>query len=139
MDVLIRAMRFRDSTDLFEKEYPEPFDTCPFIKKRSLSVRWDGGISPCPPLLHSHTCFMGDLERKNRECLFGSLKDHGLLEIWKGPEYTAFRKRVTSFDFSPCASCASCELAESNEGDCFGNPFPTCGGCLWAQGLIRCP
>ncbi len=26
-----------------------------------------------------------------------------------------------------------------NEEDCFGNTFPTCGGCLWAQGVIRCP
>jgi len=26
-----------------------------------------------------------------------------------------------------------------NLEDCFGNSAPTCGGCLWAQGLIQCP
>jgi hypothetical protein len=30
-------------------------------------------------------------------------------------------------------------MTESNQEDCFGNTFPTCGGCLWAQGFIRCP
>jgi hypothetical protein len=23
--------------------------------------------------------------------------------------------------------------------DCYGNAFPACGGCLWAQGIIQCP
>jgi hypothetical protein len=32
-----------------------------------------------------------------------------------------------------------CNLSETNEEACFGNPFPTCGGCLWAQGVIQCP
>jgi hypothetical protein len=30
-------------------------------------------------------------------------------------------------------------LLESNEEDCYGNTFPVCGGCLWAQGVIQCP
>ncbi len=36
-------------------------------------------------------------------------------------------------------ACNSCEMAIENVEDCFGNVHPTCGGCLWAQGLIRCP
>lgn len=139
MGLLMKSMRCRDITDLFEKEYAFPFETCPFIEKRSLSVRWDGGVSPCQPLLHTHVYYRGDQEIKIRECTFGHVGDRSLLEIWNDPAYLAFRKRVTGFDFSPCVSCASCELAESNEEDCFGNGFPTCGGCLWAQGFIRCP
>jgi len=30
-------------------------------------------------------------------------------------------------------------MADMNEEDCFANPFPTCGGCLWAMGVIQCP
>jgi hypothetical protein len=28
---------------------------------------------------------------------------------------------------------------ERYEEDCYGNTFPACGGCLWAQGVIQCP
>ena len=139
MVTIIKAMGYQDFTDLMGREYTSPLDTCPFIYKASLSVGWDGRVSPCPPLLHSHTCFFQDVERKNRTCSFGSLTERGLLDIWNDPPYAAFRKKVTAFDFSPCVSCASCEWAESNEEDCIGNTFPTCGGCLWAQGLIQCP
>jgi hypothetical protein len=30
-------------------------------------------------------------------------------------------------------------MADGNQEDCIGNHAPACGGCLWAQGLIRCP
>ena len=44
---------------------------------------------------------------------------------------------VRRFDFPPCTDCG-CELAETNEEDCLGNPHPTCGDCLWARGVVRC-
>lgn len=50
-----------------------------------------------------------------------------------------FRRRVQEFNFSPCILCGGCDLFESNQEDCIGSPVPTCGGCLWAQGIIRCP
>ncbi|MDP6778709.1 MAG: SPASM domain-containing protein, partial [Candidatus Latescibacteria bacterium] len=137
--LLDEAMRYPDVMDILDREYKEPFNTCPFMKTGSVAIRWDGGVSPCLPLLHSHVNFKGDEEHRYRECLFGSLRDQGLLEIWKQPKYIAFRKRVTQFDFPPCVSCGTCELAGSNEEDCLGNSFPTCGGCLWAQGFILCP
>ncbi|MEX0973885.1 MAG: hypothetical protein WD024_00830 [Bacillota bacterium] len=31
------------------------------------------------------------------------------------------------------------EYSEKNQEDCTGNKFPTCGGCIWAQGVIQCP
>lgn len=51
----------------------------------------------------------------------------------------SLRERVQAFDFSPCTICISCELAESNTEDCFGNRLPACGGYLWAQGFVSCP
>ena len=64
---------------------------------------------------------------------------HDLLDLWLDPEYVQYRERVHSFAFAPCTFCGGCELLESNEEDCVGNEFPSCGGCLWAQGLIQCP
>jgi len=46
---------------------------------------------------------------------------------------------VRKFDTSPCLSCGGCDISETNEGDCFGTPFPACSECLWAQGLVLCP
>jgi hypothetical protein len=46
---------------------------------------------------------------------------------------------VQSFAFPPCTYCGGCEMSISNQEDCFGNHFPACGGCLWAQGVVQCP
>ena len=113
--------------------------TCPFIEKGSLSVRWDGVVSPCLALLHDHESFLDDHVRKSLAFSAGNLNDNSLLEIWCNPTYQALRERLLQFDFSPCTSCNSCEMADSNQEDCFGNVTPTCGGCLWAQGIIQCP
>ncbi len=53
--------------------------------------------------------------------------------------YAEFREKVKTFDYSPCHLCGGCSLLEKNEEDCYGNTFPACGGCLWAQGIIQCP
>jgi|APSaa5957512622_1039677.scaffolds.fasta_scaffold05659_9 hypothetical protein len=29
-----------------DREYEEPFNTCPFVKADSVSIRWDGGVRP---------------------------------------------------------------------------------------------
>jgi len=111
---------------------------CPFIQAGSLAVAWHGGVSPCPPLLHSYRCFIRGREKAFRHCEFGRLTDESLLAIWRHPDYAAFRERVRQFEFSPCTDCGGCDLAETNEEDCFGNPFPVCGDCLWARGVLRC-
>jgi MoaA/NifB/PqqE/SkfB family radical SAM enzyme len=117
-------------------------DRCPFIESGAGAVSWDGNLSPCLPLMHSHTTYSGYLyneERHAKRWLIGNIAEHTLPELWFTPEHTAFRERVQNFDFSPCSICGSCELSEKNEEDCANNQFPTCGGCLWAQGMIQCP
>jgi len=104
-----------------------------------MAIRWDGSASPCLPLLHGHTSFLQERKRTIGSCLIGHLGDRDLLEIWNNPAYVALRERLLDFDFPPCTICNSCEEADSNSSDCFGNVFPACGGCLWAQGFIRCP
>jgi MoaA/NifB/PqqE/SkfB family radical SAM enzyme len=114
-------------------------DRCPFIERGAVVVGWDGWVSPCVVLLRSHTTYLHGKPRSVRAYHVGHLNALPLLEIWESPDYVAFRERVHAFSFSPCTFCGGCDLSEANEEDCLRNPFPTCGGCFWAQGVIQCP
>lgn len=114
-------------------------DSCPFVARGSTSIRWDGALSPCLPLLHSHQSFLGERRRNIEAFSVGSIADRGLKELWEEPGYVSLRSRLLEFDFSPCSWCNSCDFPDGNQEDCFGSPAPACGGCLWAQGFIRCP
>ena len=133
------VMRDLNQVELTGSFLNRDVEQCPFLERGSLAVRWDGKVSPCLPLLYTHEHYLGDRKRTSREFFVGAVGDKGLLEIWNDPDYRTLRKRLQGFDFSPCAVCNSCEMALENMQDCFGNTQPTCGGCLWAQGLIRCP
>jgi len=114
-------------------------DRCPFIEAGATAIGWDGGVSPCLPLLHSNHNYLNGLDRYARRYIVGNINEHSLAELWESAEYVAFRARVQAFDFAPCTICDGCTLSETNEEDCYGNGFPTCGGCLWAQGFVQCP
>ena len=114
-------------------------NACPFVEKGSVSVRWDGAISPCLPLLHTHRSYLDFRPRTNHAFAVANVNDRGLLDAWSDPAYVALRERLLAFDFAPCTICNSCDMADENLEDCFGSPTPACGGCLWAQGFIQCP
>ena len=116
-----------------------PYGHCPFIKGESGAIRWDGGLSPCLPLMHSHVSYPVGRERFSRHWTIGNVKERGLADLWNTPEHIAFRERVMAFNFPPCTVCGGCEMSGQNEKDCLLNVFPTCGGCWWAEGAIRCP
>ena len=135
---LSRIMRQQPKLSFLDIGLNQRSNYCPFVMTGSMAVAWHGGVSPCPALLHSYRCFIRGRQKDFRRCEFGRLPDHSLLAIWSNPEYAAFRERVRLFDFSPCTDCGGCDWAEKNEQDCFGNPFPVCGDCLWARGVLRC-
>jgi MoaA/NifB/PqqE/SkfB family radical SAM enzyme len=112
---------------------------CPFIEEGTLAIGWDGSISPCLPLLHDHVSFIDERRRASRRYVIGHVGEQNLVDVWTLPEHLAFRQKVQAFDFAPCAVCGGCEMSKANEIDCQGNTFPTCGGCLWAQGVVQCP
>lgn len=114
-------------------------DVCSFIEGGTLSVRWDGSVAPCLPLLHTHTTYLHGKPRVNFSHTLGNIGERSLLSIWTDPEYLAYRERVQGFGFAPCTFCGGCEMSQSNREDCLGNTAPACGGCLWAQGVIQCP
>ena len=114
-------------------------DRCPFIERGATAIAWDGSLSPCLPLMHDHDSYLDESTRHSRRYVIGNISEHSLDELWEQPDYMSFRRRVQAFDFSPCTLCGGCELRDTNEEDCYGNTFPTCGGCLWAQNVIQCP
>ena len=138
-EALVKALKNRHSLSVARQEIGSGEDVCPFVEKGSLSVRWDGAVSPCLALLHDHESYLDNHVRKSRAFSVGNLAQNTLVEIWNDPDYLALRERLLRFDFSPCTTCNSCEMADSNQEDCFGNITPACGGCLWAQGFIQCP
>jgi MoaA/NifB/PqqE/SkfB family radical SAM enzyme len=136
---LLSVMRHRHLLSIAGQEVDGGSNNCPFTEKASLSVRWDGAVSPCLSLLHTHVSYLDDHVRKSSAYTVGSLQERSLVELWNDPAYRALRERLVQFDFSPCTYCNSCEMADENQEDCFGNDAPACGGCLWAQGFIQCP
>jgi MoaA/NifB/PqqE/SkfB family radical SAM enzyme len=114
-------------------------DVCEFIESGSISIGWDGSVAPCLPLLHTHSHYFKTWQHAVKEHILGNIDDCNLIELWLEPEYVQYRERVHSFAFAPCTACGGCELLDANEEDCLGNAFPSCGCCLWAQGLIQCP
>jgi MoaA/NifB/PqqE/SkfB family radical SAM enzyme len=118
---------------------PDNDGHCRFVEQGATVVAWDGAVSPCIALMHSYRCFVLGREKTIRRYTLGNVADEDILQIWRKDEYREFRQRVLDFDFSPCIHCGGCEFIESNEEDCFGNTFPTCGDCLWARNIIVCP
>ena len=135
---LSQLMRQKPKIQFLDMNLEKRRKFCPFIMKDSIAIAWHGGVSPCPPLLHSYTCFILNRKKFFRNCQFGKLPGQDLKEIWMNSDYSAFRQRVRKFDFPLCTDCGECDLAENNETDCLGNPFPVCGDCLWARGILRC-
>ena len=138
-EALFKVMRSGHSIIFAGAGFDESNDRCPFIESGATAIGWEGNLSPCLPLLHSYQTYLNSWVRYLKRFAIGNVSERDLKVLWNAPEYVTFRERVQKFDFSFCTFCGGCDLIESNEEDCFGNPFPTCGGCLWAQGVIQCP
>jgi MoaA/NifB/PqqE/SkfB family radical SAM enzyme len=139
MGALTAVLNGMSRIELFGGLLNQNTDQCPFVERGSMAIRQDGKVSPCLPLLYTHEHFLDNRKRISKEYFVGDINENDLLDIWNHANYLALRKQLQDFDFSPCAFCNSCEMANENAEDCFGSTHPTCGGCLWAQGLIRCP
>jgi len=115
-------------------------DTCDFVEGGTMSIAWDGSVSPCWPLMHTHTSYINGRAQRFQKHSIGNVEERSLLDLWLDTDYVAYRERLHDFVFAPCTFCGGCELLDTNEEDCIGNQiFPVCGGCLWAQGIVQCP
>ena len=123
----------------FSNFHPRRKNYCPFIEENNCFIKWDGEVVPCMQLLHNSFSYFYEEERRILSKSFGNVNDTRLNDIWRCNEYISFRKRVHAFDFPDCTICDGCDDRLSNKSDCMYNIFPTCGACLWAQGIGRCP
>jgi MoaA/NifB/PqqE/SkfB family radical SAM enzyme len=115
-------------------------DVCNFVESGTMSIAWNGDVSPCWPLMHTHMSYLHNKPRLSKKHVIGNVAEQALSDLWLSPDYIAYRERLHNFVFAPCTFCGGCDLSEENVEDCFGNTeFPVCGGCLWAQGIIQCP
>ncbi len=112
---------------------------CPFVEDNVCFIKWDGEISPCMQLLHSSYTYLFEEKRRSDFCSFGNVRGTSINEAWKSSDYADFRKHVKNFEFPDCTLCDGCDDRLENLHDCMFNTFPTCGACLWAQGIARCP
>lgn len=112
---------------------------CRFVREGVVAVSWDGRVAPCLSLLYGHTEHLGGRDKAVRPFEVGRVEMTPLRDTWRHPRFREFRRQVREFDMSPCLSCGGCDISGTNEGDCFGTPFPACSECLWAQGLVICP
>jgi MoaA/NifB/PqqE/SkfB family radical SAM enzyme len=135
----LALMRLAENVDLNGADLSTQSDYCPFIQAGATAIRVDGEVSPCTPLLHDHPLFVGNRWKSMYHATFGNIAHDALAGIWASDAYSAFRSKVRKFEFSPCVFCGGCGLDDTNLEDCFGNTFPVCGSCLWAQGVVRCP
>ena len=115
------------------------YDCCPFIEDNACFIRHDGGVFSCMQLLHNSYMYLYTERRKSYAWSFGNINHNDFREIYNSEGYTDFRKRVKAFEFPCCTICLGCEDRKENLKDCMYNEAPTCGACLWAAGLIRCP
>lgn len=138
-DVLADIFARKYRLEVAGYELNRAVDSCPFIEQGSTAIRWDGSVCPCLPLLHTNQNYFGKQLRRAQTYTFGNVLENDLLTIWNSQMYAQLRERVQRFDFSPCTFCSGCELSTNNVEDCLGNTGLACGGCLWAQGVIRCP
>ena len=137
----MRELMIKQNFELLYNDQPVMRKTayCKFVREGMCFVRSDGNVSPCMALLHNGYTYLNDIKRTIYYKSFGNIKDYPLSVIWNSDEYASFRKKFHDFDFSPCIYCGHCDLFSDNKEDCIGNNHPTCGGCLWAEGVLSCP
>ncbi len=131
----IGKMHRFDKNEAFKKQ----LDTCPFVHDGCCFIRHDGEVTACMQLLYNSYTYLYEERRKVFSYSFGNINEIALSEIWESDKYSDFRDRVVRFEFPCCTICLGCEDRLENRADCMYNEAPTCGACLWAQGLIRCP
>lgn len=136
LDALLRQLPIVPPPALDRGEW---HNRCGFARDGVVAVSWDGRVAPCLSLLYTHNEHLGGRDKTVRSFAVGHVERAALREIWRDPAFRAFRARVRKFDMSPCLSCGGCDISETNDGDCFGTPFPACTECLWAQGIVLCP
>lgn len=127
---LWRAVHGRYETTLARRDVSGVTRRCPFVEAGSMAVTWNGDVSPCLPLMHTHDEFHRGRKRQVTRDVMGTVTECSLGDIWTDALYVAFRRRVQEFDFAPCIACGGCPTRGFNEEGARTSPpaaAPACG------------
>jgi tungsten cofactor oxidoreducase radical SAM maturase len=114
------------------------YHKCNFVERNALVIGWDGGVSPCYPLMHSYPYYIYGRRKEVGRYVLGNVRESTLQDIWMSEEHVRFRAKVRDFRFPSCVDCGmNCDYTQENT-DC-QNDGPSCADCLWARGIIQCP
>ncbi len=114
---------------------------CQFVEESTAVVRWDGEVAPCYRFLHNYPEYILGRKKQVKAFSFGNALKERLSDIWTKQSYVAFRYSVKNFLFPSCTDCPlrdACEYVKDTDADCWGN-IPSCGDCLWARDIVKCP
>lgn len=117
--------------------------SCSFVENGTMFVTPEGDVRPCYFLWHRYSCHLDAMNKRVEPLTFGNVLESNPGDIWRSPEYAAFRGRVLEYDYPFCTNCAftPCPdlLGENGpfEEDCYGVKVP-CGHCVWCMGGVRC-
>ena len=92
-------------------------DTCNFVESGTMSIAWNGDVSPCWPLMHTHTSYLHGKPRISKKHVIGNMAERSLADLWLDPDYVAYRERLHNFVFAPCSFCGGCECASAASTD----------------------
>ena len=65
-DALFETFNSQLNINLAGNNWGGANDTCSFVENGTLSIAWNGDVSPCWPLMHTHTSYLHGKQRLNR-------------------------------------------------------------------------
>ena len=86
-DALVQAFNSGFSVSYAGNSWGGANDVCNYIENGSMTIGWNGDVSPCWPLMHSHTSYLHGKVRHSQGHVVGNVRERGLLDLWLDPEY----------------------------------------------------
>ncbi|MED5342439.1 MAG: radical SAM/SPASM domain-containing protein, partial [SAR324 cluster bacterium] len=81
-DALFEAFNSQLNVQFVGNNWGGASDTCNYIENGTMSIAWTGDVSPCWPLMHTHTSYLHGKPRLSRKHVIGNVADRSLEELW---------------------------------------------------------
>ena len=138
-DVLFQVLRNGRNITLGGADLNASKNRCPFIESGVTAIGWDGGVSPCLPLLHTNSNYLGNRQRLSLRHTFGNVNESDLAASGPCRHTSPSGAACRTSSSRRASSAAAATWAHRIRRTASAIESPTCGGCLWAQGVIQCP
>lgn len=74
-------------------------DVCNFMESGTTSIIWDGGVSPCWPLMHNHSSYLHGKEHRTSRHVIGDVNERDLLGAVDGPQLRGVSRKSPQLRF----------------------------------------